>query len=268
MNVEGRLESKVAIICGAGQTPGETIGNGKAIALLFARAGAKVLCVDRVSERAAQTAADIEAERGIALPVTADVTQAEDAERIVQTALEQFQRLDILVNNVGIGGGGDGPADRLSEDAFDRILRVNLKGAWLVTKAALPVLKQAKQGSIVNISSLAAVAGGFQMAYETSKAALNRMTRSVAVRAAKHQVRCNAVMPGLMDTPMAIAGISSARGIPADRLRAERSAQVPMQHMGDAWDTAYAALFLASDESKFVSGAILPVDGAQGAKIG
>ena len=172
------------------------------------------------------------------------------------------------MNNVGIGGRGDGPPDKLTEDAFDIILNVNLKGAWLVTKAALPEMKANGGGSIVNISSLASTAGGFQMAYETSKAAMNRMTQSVAISAAKHQVRCNAITPGLMDTPMAIGGISQARGIPEEDLRVERAARVPMGHMGTAWDTAYAALFLASDEASFISGVILPVDGAQGARVG
>ena len=214
MNVSEQLDGKVAIVCGAEQTPGATTGNGKAIALLFARAGARVVCVDRDGERAQHTVAEIEAKHGVAIPLTADVKRPGDAQRIVHAATEQFGTLAILVNNVGIGGGG------------------------------------------------------FQVAYETSKAALNRMTRSVVLSAAKHQVRCNAIAPGLMDTPMAIGGISNARGISTKALREERSAQVPMQHMGDAWDTAYAALFLASDESRFISGTVLPVDGAQGAKIG
>ena len=268
MSGSGRLAGKVAIVCGAGQAPGSTIGNGRAIATLFAREGAKVVCVDRDEARVLETIAAIKEEGGQAAPVVADITDADDAQRIVDETKQVYGSIDILVNNVGIGGGGDGPPDKLTEEAFDRIFNVNLKGAWLVTKAALPEMKAAKAGSIINISSLASIAGGFQMAYETSKAAMNRMTRSVAVSAAKHQVRCNAITPGLMDTPMAIGGISRATGTPEDELRAQRSARVPMGHMGTAWDTAYAALFLGSDEAKFVSGVILPVDGAQGARIG
>ena len=268
MSVNARLAGKVAIVCGAGQAPGSTIGNGRAIATLFAREGAGVVCVDRDEDRVLETVGAIKEEGGMAMPVTADITKAEDAKRIIEEAKQALGKIDILVNNVGIGGGGDGPPDKLTEDAFDRIFTVNLKGAWLVTKAALPEMKAANAGAIINISSLASIAGGFQMAYETSKAAMNRMTRSVALSAAKHQVRCNAITPGLMDTPMAIGGISRATGTPEDELRAQRAARVPMGHMGTAWDTAYAALFLASDEAKFVSGVILPVDGAQGARIG
>lgn len=266
--VSGRLTGKVAIVCGAGQTPGSTIGNGKAIALLFAQAGASVLCVDRDADRAAETAVDILEADGEARNVTADITNSDHAERIAQAALTEWGRIDILVNNVGTGGGGDGPPHELTEDAFDRILRINLKGAWLVSKAVYPHMEAQNSGSIINISSLASLAGGFQMAYEVSKAGMNRMTKSLAMAGARKGVRCNAILPGLMDTPMAIGGISKARGIPEDELRAERAARVPMGFMGNGWDTAYAALFLASDESRFISGINLPVDGAAHARIG
>ena len=267
-DVAGRLTDKVAIVTGAGQTPGETIGNGKAMALLFARAGARVLCVDRDAARAADTVSEIESEGGIAGICAADVTKADDAARIAAECVSAFGRVDILVNNVGIGGHGDGPAHKLSEEAFDRIMRVNLKGAWLVTQAVLPGMLEQRSGAIVNISSLAAIAGGFQVAYEMSKAGMNRMTRSVAMSGASRGVRCNAIMPGLMDTPMAIGGIASARGISEEDLRAERLKNVPMKFMGTGWDTAHAALFLASDEARFITGAILPVDGGGSARVG
>ncbi|MBW8812001.1 MAG: SDR family oxidoreductase [Caulobacterales bacterium] len=263
----GRLAGKAAVIAGAGQTPGETVGNGRAMALLFAREGAQVLCVDRVAERAEETAALVVAEGGTASALAADVTRAADAERIVEEAVGRLGRLDILVNNVGIGGG-DAPAHKLDEAAFDRILAVNLKGMWLTTKAALAVMREQHGGAIVNISSLAAQAGGIQVAYEVSKAAVNRLTTSVAQSQARYGIRCNAVQPGLMDTPMAVAGIAGASGRSAAAVRAERDARVPLGKMGTAWDTAYAALFLASDEAKFISGAILPVDGAMGVRIG
>ncbi len=268
MSVTGRLEGKRAIVCGAGQAPGSTIGNGKAIAILFARAGAAVACVDRDAERLAETVAAIEAEGGKAVAIVADITKPEDARRIVAEAKAPFGGVDILINNVGIGGGGDGSADTLTEAAFDRIMSVNLKGAWLVTKAVMPEMKAGGGGSIVNISSLASIAGGFQMAYEVSKAAMNRMTRSVALSGAAKQIRCNVITPGLMDTPMAIGGISRATGQPEDALRKDRAARVPMKRMGNGWDTAHAALFLASDEANFISGVVLPVDGAQGARVG
>jgi NAD(P)-dependent dehydrogenase (short-subunit alcohol dehydrogenase family) len=266
--VAGRLEGKAAVVVGAGQSPGETLGNGRAMALLFAQEGARVLCVDRVAERAQETAAMIDEAGGEAYALQADVTRAAEAAAIVAEALARLGRLDILVNNVGIGGG-DGPVHKIEEAAFDRILSVNLKGMWLVTKAALGSMRAQGGGAIVNISSLAARAGGIQVAYEVSKAAVNRLTTSTAQSQARYGVRCNAVQPGLIDTPMAVAGIAGASGRSQAEVRAERDARVPLGgKMGTAWDTAHAALFLASDEAKFITGAILPVDGGMGVRIG
>jgi NAD(P)-dependent dehydrogenase (short-subunit alcohol dehydrogenase family) len=266
--VAGRLEGKAAIVVGAGQTPGDTVGNGRAMTILFAREGARVLCVDRVGERAEETAAMIREEGGEAFALQADVTKSAEAAGIVTEAAARLGRLDILVNNVGIGGG-DGPVHKVDELAFDRILSVNLKGMLLVTKAALGVMREQRGGAIVNISSLAATSGGIQVAYEVSKAAVNRLTTSVAQSQARYGVRCNAVQPGLMDTPMAVAGIAAATGRTQAEIRAERDAVVPLgRKMGTAWDTAYAALFLASDEAKFITGVILPVDGGLGVRIG
>ncbi len=264
----GRLEGKAAVVVGAGQSPGETLGNGRAMALLFAQEGARVLCVDRVAERAQETAAMIDEAGGEAYALQADVTRAAEAAAIVAEALARLGRLDILVNNVGIGGG-DGPVHKIEEAAFDRILSVNLKGMWLVTKAALGPMRAQGGGAIVNISSLAARAGGIQVAYEVSKAAVNRLTTSTAQSQARYGIRCNAVQPGLIDTPMAVAGIAGASGRSQAEVRAERDARVPLGgRMGTAWDTAHAALFLSSDEAKFITGAILPVDGGMGVRIG
>jgi NAD(P)-dependent dehydrogenase (short-subunit alcohol dehydrogenase family) len=266
--VTGRLQGKTAVVVGAGQTPGETIGNGRAMAILFAREGAQVLCVDRAGERAEETVAMIGATGGQGHALSADILKPDDCALIVDQAQTRLGRIDILVNNVGIGGR-DAPAHRLEEAAFDRILDVNLKGMWLTIKAAVPVMREQGGGAIINISSLAAIAGGNQMAYEVSKAAVNRLTTSVAQANARHGVRCNAIMPGLMDTPMAVAGIASARGESQADVRAARDARVPLGgKMGTAWDTAYAALFLASDEAKFITGALLPVDGGMSVRIG
>lgn len=264
-----RLEGKRALVFGAGQTPGETVGNGRAISLLFAREGASVLCVDRDLARAEETVALIAAEGGTAQAFAANIAKAADCEAAVDAARTRLGGLDVLVNNVGIGGGGDGPAHRLSEDAFDRIMAVNLKGAWLSTKAALPGLRDQGSGVIVNISSLASIAGGNQMAYEVSKAAVNRMTTSVAQANAGKGVRCNAIAMGLMDTPMAVAGIAEASGQDPDAVRQARNARVPLGgRMGTAWDTAHAALFLASDEARFITGTVLFVDGGMSSRIG
>lgn len=264
----GRLEGKRAVVMGAGQTPGETIGNGRAMAILFAREGAEVLCVDRLGERAEETAQMIAKEGGTAYALQADVTKAADCHGVVEAAKARWGSLDILINNVGIGGG-DGPAHRVDEAAFDRILAVNLKGMWLMTKAALTLMREQGHGVIVNISSLAATAGGIQVAYEVSKAGVNRLTTSVAQANARHGIRCNAIMPGLMDTPMAVAGIAAARGESQDEVRQARNARVPLGgKMGTAWDTAYAALFLASDEANFITGVSLLVDGGGALNVG
>lgn len=268
-----RVAGKIAVVVGAGQTPGETIGNGAAISLLLAREGATVLCVDRVGERAEKTVQEVGADElvrgaGVA-PVlssmAADITKAADCARIVEEARLRYGRIDILINNVGIGGGGDAPAHRLEEKVLDRILSVNLKGMWQTTKAAIPLMREQEGGAIVNISSLAATSGATQLAYEISKAAVNRLTTHVAQSNARYGIRANAIMMGFMDTPMAITGIAQATGRTTDAVRAERNAMVPLRRrMGTGFDTAYAALFLASDEAQFVTGEILRVDGGMG----
>ena len=267
-----RLKGKNAIVVGAGQTAGETIGNGRAMAILFAREGARVLCVDRDLSRAEETVAMIEAEGGSARAFGADIVFAEQAAAIIGEGRAHFGGVDVLVNNVGIGSSetaGDGPVHRCGEAAFDRLLEVNLKGMWLTIKAAIPVMRETGAGSIVNISSLASLAGNNMIAYEVSKAAVNRLTLSVATANAKHGLRCNAILPGLMDTPMAINGVSKATGRSAAETRAMRSARVPLNgQMGTAWDTAHAALFLASDDARFITGVLLPVDGGMSARIG
>ena len=262
-----RLADKIAIVAGAGQTPGSTPGNGRAMALLFAREGARVICLDRDLTRAQETVDLITAEGHVGEALVADVSQADACEQAVAQVLKAHGRVDVLVNNVGIGGGG--AVHELDERVFDRTLRVNLKGSWLMTRAVLGPMREQRSGAIVNISSLAASAGGIQLAYELSKAALNRLTTSVAQSQARYGIRCNAVQPGLIDTPMAVAGIAEATQRTEAEVRAERDARVPLRgRMGTAWDTAYAALFLASDEAAFISGAILPVDGAMGVRIG
>ncbi len=263
-----RLEGKVAAVVGAGQTPGETIGNGRATALLMAREGARVFCVDNRVESARETQEMIEKEGGSALAFEADITREADCKALAAACVEHFGRIDCLQNNVGIGGGDAGPT-HLEEADWDRILDVNLKGCFLTCKHVLPVMRGQGAGSIVNISSAAAVCSVGIVAYKTSKAGMNAFTHSLAIGNAKHGIRVNAIMPGLMNTPMAIEGISQARGIPREDLIRARDAQVPLgQKMGDAWDVAYASLFLHSDEAKFITGVILPVDGGQSARIG
>ncbi len=263
-----RLKGKVAIVVGAGQTPGETIGNGRATAILFAREGAKVLLVDRDLDSAEETKSMINEEGGEAETFQADVSKEVACEKLVAAALDAFGRIDILHNNVGIGLGDAGPT-HLAEENWDRIIDVNLKSVFLTCKHALPVMREHGSGVIINISSIAAVCSVGMVAYKTSKAGVNALTHSLALGNARYGIRVNAIMPGLMNTPMAIETISQVRGVDRERLIRERDAQVPLgEKMGTAWDIAHAALFLASDEAKFITGVVLPVDGGQSARIG
>jgi NAD(P)-dependent dehydrogenase (short-subunit alcohol dehydrogenase family) len=264
-----RLQGKVGIVVGAGQTPGDTIGNGRAAAVLFSREGAKVLLVDRDLARAEETAAVIAKEGGEAQCVAADWTSAADCKAYAKACVAAWGRIDFLHNNVG-SGTGDGPPELIGEEAFDRIMRINLKGCLLSCQAVLPFMREQGSGTIVNISSLAAVAYAPGLtAYKLSKIGMNMLGQQLALGNAKHGIRVNTIMPGLMDTPMAIEGHAKARNIPKAELRAERDKRVPLKaKMGTAWDVAYAALFLHSDESAFITGVALPVDGGQSARIG
>ncbi|HUZ12824.1 MAG TPA: SDR family NAD(P)-dependent oxidoreductase [Caulobacteraceae bacterium] len=265
----GRLAGKTAVVVGAGQTPGETIGNGRASAILFAREGARVLCVDRRRDSAEETVAMIEAEGGAASAFCADITREADCAALVAEARLRLGRIDVLHNNVGIGAG-DRSITQLEEAAFEAIMSTNLKGMWLTIKHALPPMReQGGGGAIVNISSMAAVAASNLVAYGMSKAGVNKLTRITAAANTRYLIRCNCIMPGLMDTPMAVGGRAATQGRPIEEIRAGRDAQVPLgRKMGTAWDVAHAALFLASDEARFITGAVLPVDGGMSAGVG
>lgn len=263
-----RLAGKVAIVVGAGQTSGDTIGNGRATAVLFARHGATVLCVDRRGDSAQETVDMIAAEGGRAAAVGADATDEAACRGFVEEARRLWGRVDVLHNNVGIGAGDDTPS-RIEAQGWDRIMAVNLKPAVLACKAVLPVMREQKSGAIINISSIAAVCATPTVAYKASKAALNAYTQTLAIANAKYGIRANVIMPGLMNTPMAVEGISAATGVDKDKLIELRDAMVPLgAKMGTAWDVAYAALYLASDEARFVTGVALPVDGGQSARVG
>jgi len=188
--------------------------------------------------------------------------------RAGRTGLETLGRIDVLHNNVGIGAGDDRPTD-LDARAWDRIVDVNLKAMWLTCKHVLPVMRDQGAGAIVNISSLAAVAAASRLtAYKVSKAGVNALTQSLAVAHARDGIRVNAIMPGLIDTPMGVDSRARLLGRPRDEIAAARAREVPLGHQGSAWDVAHAALFLASDEAAFVTGVVLPVDGGQAAMVG
>lgn len=253
-----RLEGKVAIVTGAG-TLDDGWGNGKAASVAFAREGAKVIAADRRLDAAESTAALITGEGGECVAVGADVTSEEDVEGLVQRAIAEFGRIDVLQNNVGVGLPTS--TTEVSLRDWNLVHKINLTGTFLTTRAVLPGMAAQGSGSIVNVSSIASMrwTGVPFLSYSTSKAAVNQLTRSVALEYARLGIRCNAVVPGFIDTPTVYAGLTDERG--ATALRNERNATCPTGAMGDAWDVAYASLFLASDEAKYVNGHLLVVDG-------
>jgi NAD(P)-dependent dehydrogenase (short-subunit alcohol dehydrogenase family) len=258
-----RLANKVALVMGAGSI-GPGWGNGKATAVLFAREGARVMCADIDEAAARQTAEIIAEEGGTAEAVACDVARHADVARTVAATVESFGRLDVLDNNVGIAEVGG--VVEISEADWDRIFAVNVKGAFLAMKEAIPVMQRHGGGAIVNISSIAAIrwTGVPYATYYATKAALSHLTRTTAVEYAARGIRVNAVLPGLMKTPMVekSAGLAQTySGGDVEEMWRVRDAQVPMGHMGDAWDVAHAALFLASDEAKYITGIELLVDG-------
>ena len=263
----GRLDGRIAVVVGAGQTPGETIGNGRATAVTFAREGASLVLVDRHAESLADTVSALP-EGAASVSVVVDIVEDDAPDTIVAAATERFGGIDILHNNVGIGAG-DGPPHRLTDDAYDRIMDVNLRALWRTCRSAMPVLRQSRAGSIINVSSLAAIAAAANLtAYKLSKAGVNALTQNLALSNAKHGVRANAIMPGFIDTPMAVDAGAKGYGIDRDDYAAGRAALVPLGRQGTAWDVANLALFLASDEANFITGAVIPLDGGQSAKIG
>lgn len=263
-----RLDSRVAVIVGAGQTAGQTTGNGRATAVTFARAGAALVLVDRDESSLEETAGLVRAEGAEARTVVVDVTSDGAPEQVVRTALSHFGHLDVLHNNVGIGAG-DAPPHHLGDEAYDRIMNVNLRATWRMCRAAVPALRTTGNGAIVNISSVAAIAAAPGLtAYKLSKAAMNALTQNLAISNAKYGVRANAIMPGLIDTPMAVDAAAGTRGLTREQLAQGRAALVPMGRQGTAWEVAKAALFLASDDASFITGVLLAVDGGQSAKVG
>ena len=265
-----RLEGKIAIVVGAGQSPGEGIGNGRATTLRFAREGAKILAVDRDLASAADTAQLVEKEGGECVPFEADVTQEATLKAAVAAAHRRWGRIDILHNNVGVSiAGGDKPLLELTEEAFDRVCAINLRGTIMACKQVVPIMRAQRSGAIVNISSVAAWENYPLVAYKATKAAMIAFTQQLAIQNAEYGIRANVILPGLMDTPMAVDTRARASNRSRAEVAAERDAKVPLRHrMGTAWDVANAALFLASDEAQFITGVALPVDGGALVKIG
>ncbi len=269
-----RLEGKVAIIFGGGQQPSVTNawGNGRAMSVLFARHGAKVAVVDMFLDRAQDTLNCIKQEGGKAFAAQADVTNIADIDAVLAATVEKYGKVDILVNNVGIVDPQDAPITTITREAFEKVLTVNLTGMMLTCNRILPKMIEQESGCIINISSFAAIGRGKRpgiITYGLSKAGVNALTETIAASYASKGIRANTIMPGLMRTPIGIEPSRKATGKSPEQVIAERSAMVPLKGgMGDAWDTAYAALYLASDEAKFVTGVHLRVDGGWGVLVG
>ncbi len=256
-----RVRGKVAIVTGAGSV-GTGVGNGKAAAILYAREGARVMLVDYNLEAADETKRLIKEEGGDCIAFQANVSKSDDCRGIVEECIRAYGRVDILHNNVGIeipGGIQD-----LSEADWDRTMDVNLKSVFLMCKFALPHMEKQGGGAIVNISSINAITSLPALAapYGASKAGMIALTREIAVEYASKGVRANAILPGMMNTPFIVAALTEAWGGDVGEMIRRRDALCPTGKQGESWDVAHAALFLASDESKYVTGTTLVVDGA------
>jgi len=247
-----RLAGKVAIVTGAGSRAAG-IGNGRAAAILFAREGARVLVVDRSRAAAEATLKMILGEGGEAAVFDADVTRSDDCAAMVDDAVRRWGRLDILDNNVGIGGRGT--VVEVSEEDWELVMRVNVTGMMLASKHAIPVLARGGGGAIVNISSISALRPRGLTPYSASKGAVIALTRAMAIDHAQQGIRVNCVAPGPVYTPMVYADGMS------EELRERRRCASPLGIEGTGWDVGYAALFLVSDEARYITGVVLPVDG-------
>ncbi len=254
-----RMQDKVVLVFGAGSV-GPGFGNGKAAAVAYAREGGKVVCVDVDLEAAKNTVEVIESEGGTALALSADVTQSTQIASVVEQTMNRFGRIDVLHNNVGINLPGG--AAEATEESWRKVMDVNLTSAFLTCKAVLPIMERQGNGAIINISSLASIrwTGYPYVSYYASKAALNHFTRAIAVEYAAKGIRANTILPGLMDTPHIQKQISGYYGS-AEEMKAKRDALSPMKRQGDGWDIAWASVFLASDQAKYITGIELPIDG-------
>ena len=265
----GRLAGKVAVVIGAGQGSGETMGNGRATAIRLVQEEASVLAVDRNPESARETltlAGD-----GDSDVFEADVQHGESLADAIQAAMRRWGRIDILHYNVGVNVlAGDQPLDTITEETFDLVNAINLRGAIMAAKHVEPIMREQRSGVLLNVSSMSAIETSTQLvAYRTSKAGMIAFTQQFAMRNAQFGIRANAILPGRVETATALDARARRRGIAREELVAERVALIPLQgRAGTAWDVANAAVFLASDEAGFITGVSLPVDGGALVKIG
>lgn len=263
-----RLQDRVAIVVGGGQSAGDTLGNGRAVALAFAREGARVLVTDRHIQSAAETVEMIRSEGGVAEFVRADVRDASSVREMAAYANQAYGRIDILHNNVGVGDH-DGNVVDLPLESWERILSTNLTGMFLTCQSVLPTMISQQSGAIINVSSIASLMSYAGVAYKVSKAGVDALTRQLAFAYAECGIRVNGILPGHIATPMAIEGMLRVKNISREELLRRRDEEVPLRRkQGTASDIAAAAVFLASDEAQFVTGALLAVDGGQTLRVG
>ena len=277
-----RLSNQVALIVGGGQIPGETIGNGRATALTFAKEGAKIVVADIDINSAMETVRMIENQGGEAIALEGNIINNTDCSRFVLETVKFFGKLNILQNNVGIGPGKKGP-EKITAEEWRNILDINLTGMFLMIKNTLPIMQNQRFGVITNISSTISISGNTsvkgnskksgdeegQTAYRVSKSGVNSLTESFALSQARYGIRVNAILPGLMNTPNAIDSAIKSSKITKKELNKLRDKQVPLlNQQGTGWDIAQASLFLASNEARFITGVLLPVDGGLNLKRG
>ena len=264
-----RLQGKVAVIIGAGQSPGEALGNGRATTIRFLQEGASVLAVDKNVESASDSIA-LAGDGVDAHAIQADVTDTGSLQAAIDTAMERWGRIDILHYNVGVSiMAGSQELEALSDETFDRVHAINLRGAIMAAKFVRPIMRAQRSGVVVNVASITAVETMTPLvAYRTSKAGLLAFTQQFAIENAEYGIRANAILPGLMETAMAVDTRMRLSGRSREEIVAERNHRVPMRRGGTGWDVANAALFLASDEASFITGVNLPVDGGTLSKIG
>ncbi|SAL05643.1 short-chain dehydrogenase/reductase SDR [Caballeronia calidae] len=255
-----KLSQKFAIVFGGGCSPDGT-SNGAAAAIAYAREGAGVAVVDLNTSAAERTVELIREEGAQAVAITADVTSFEQIRNAVQLAISEFGTLDILHNNVGINVSG-GPVD-MDEEVWDKVLATNLKSIFLTSKAVLPTFVEKRSGAIVNVSSITGIAwhGRPTIAYSSSKAAVNQFTRALAAQYGPENIRCNALLVGSIDTPRASSQLNKVWDAKAESMLKQRIRSVPLRRLGSPWDVAKAAVFLASDDAAYITGAVVPVDG-------
>jgi NAD(P)-dependent dehydrogenase (short-subunit alcohol dehydrogenase family) len=259
--MSGRLQNRIAIVTGAGSV-GPGWGNGRATCVRFAEEGAKIFAIDRDPDKTAETVERVTAVGGEIVTYQCDVTSNESVAAMVKACVDRFGRIDVLVNNVG-GSAHGGPVD-MPEEVWDAQVDYNLKSVFLTCKHVLPIMERQKSGAIVNVASTSGIrfTGAFQVGYAATKAGVIQLSRVVAVQYAAKGIRVNTVVPGQLHTPMVEARLARQRaGGDVKALLEQRQKRIPIGFMGDGRDTANAALFLASDEARFITGTEIVVDG-------